>query len=155
MPPWRLVRFHELVGSEAGVTKAAPAVLIPGMPSGDESSSVSDTEADEMEEHPRGLGYLGWPVCHGRGRSAAVEMEAAVCTPIAVVAAMSLGTLFYKEQLDYLEQSHGSIRIESRMARISATSFRGEFGDQFASIIRRVPSMSRIQNCSVRPGSLL
>ena len=99
--------------------------------------------------------YLGWPVCHGRGRSAAVEMEAAVCTPIAVVAAMSLGTLFYKEQLDYLEQSHGSIRIESRMARISATSFRGEFGDQFASIIRRVPSMSRIQNCSVRPGSLL
>jgi hypothetical protein len=35
-------------------------------------------------------------------------------------------------------QRHGSIRIESRMARISATSFRGEFGDQFASIIRRV-----------------
>jgi hypothetical protein len=28
------------------------------MPSGDESSNVSDTEADEMEEHLRGLGYL-------------------------------------------------------------------------------------------------
>jgi hypothetical protein len=28
------------------------------MPSGDDSSSVSDTEADEMEEHLRGLGYL-------------------------------------------------------------------------------------------------
>lgn len=53
------------------------------------------------------------------------------------------------------ERPHGSIRIESRMARISATGFRGELGDQFASIIRRVPSMSRIQNSSVRPGSLL
>ena len=38
------------------------------------------------------------------------------------------------------------------MARISATSLRGEAGDQFASIISRVPSMSRIQNSSVRPG---
>ena len=47
----------------------------------------------------------------------------------------------------------GSIRIESRMARISATSLRGESGDQFASIIRRVPSMSRIQKSSVCPGS--
>jgi hypothetical protein len=28
------------------------------MPTGDESSNVSDTEADEMEEHLRGLGYL-------------------------------------------------------------------------------------------------
>ncbi len=35
-----------------------PAVQIPGMPTGDEESSVSDTEADEMEEHLRGLGYL-------------------------------------------------------------------------------------------------
>jgi len=25
---------------------------------GEDSSSVSDTDADEMEEHPRGLGYL-------------------------------------------------------------------------------------------------
>ena len=72
---------------------------------------------------------------------------------IAVVAAMSLGTLFYKEQLDYRERSHGSIRIESRMARISAMCFRGGSGDQFASIISRVPTMSRIQNCSVWPGA--
>ena len=27
-------------------------------PTGDESSSVTDTEADEMEEHLPGLGYL-------------------------------------------------------------------------------------------------
>ena len=42
------------------MTKAEskPAVQIPGMPSGEEGSSVSDTEADEMEEHLRGLGYL-------------------------------------------------------------------------------------------------
>jgi hypothetical protein len=28
------------------------------MTSGDEKSNVTDTEADEMEEHLRGLGYL-------------------------------------------------------------------------------------------------
>lgn len=28
------------------------------MPTGNEPSSVSDTEADEMEEHLRGLGYI-------------------------------------------------------------------------------------------------
>jgi hypothetical protein len=28
------------------------------MPTGDETSSVTDTEADEMEEHLRRLGYL-------------------------------------------------------------------------------------------------
>jgi len=28
------------------------------MPTGDETSTVSDTEADEMGEHLRGLGYL-------------------------------------------------------------------------------------------------
>jgi hypothetical protein len=28
------------------------------MPSGDDTSNVTDTEADEMEEHLRGLGYL-------------------------------------------------------------------------------------------------
>ena len=49
----------------------------------------------------------------------------------------------------------GSIRIECRRVCISATDFRGESGDQFASIIRRVPSTSRIQNSSVRPGSPL
>jgi hypothetical protein len=56
---------------------------------------------------------------------------------------------------DRLEQPHGSIRMELRMARISATSFRGALGDQFASITRRVPSTSRIQKSSVRPGSAL
>jgi hypothetical protein len=50
--------LHELVGSDAKVGKAEPAVQIPGMPTGEGSSSVSDTEADEMEEHLRGLGYL-------------------------------------------------------------------------------------------------
>jgi hypothetical protein len=49
------------VGSEAKVAKAeasAPSVQIPGMLTGEETSSVTDTEADEMEEHLRGLGYL-------------------------------------------------------------------------------------------------
>jgi hypothetical protein len=52
--------LHEVVGADAKVSQAEakPAVQIPGMPSGDESSNVSDTEADEMEEHLRGLGYL-------------------------------------------------------------------------------------------------
>jgi len=53
--------LHEVVGSEAHVTHAEPsrpAVVIPGMPTGDEESTVTDTEADEMEEHLRGLGYL-------------------------------------------------------------------------------------------------
>jgi predicted AlkP superfamily phosphohydrolase/phosphomutase len=35
-----------------------PVKAIPGMPTGSEESNVSDTEADEMEEHLRGLGYL-------------------------------------------------------------------------------------------------
>ena len=52
--------LHEVVG-EAGVTRredVAPAgVVIPGM-GGNEPSAVSDTEADEMEEHLRGLGYI-------------------------------------------------------------------------------------------------
>ena len=47
----------QLLGEQAAVRAAAPAVQIPGMPTGDESA-VSDTEADEMEEHLRGLGYL-------------------------------------------------------------------------------------------------
>jgi hypothetical protein len=33
-------------------------VKIPGIPTGEVSSAVSDTEADEMEEHLRGLGYI-------------------------------------------------------------------------------------------------
>lgn len=53
--------LHEVVGSaEVKHTEAAaPAVVIPGMGgSTEEESTVSDTEADEMEEHLRGLGYL-------------------------------------------------------------------------------------------------
>jgi hypothetical protein len=52
--------LHEVVGSEARVsrTESKPGVQIPGMPSGDDASAVSDTEADEMEEHLRGLGYI-------------------------------------------------------------------------------------------------
>jgi predicted AlkP superfamily phosphohydrolase/phosphomutase len=51
--------LHEVVGSEAKVetVESKPAVAIPGMPTGDEET-VTDTEADEMEEHLRGLGYL-------------------------------------------------------------------------------------------------
>jgi predicted AlkP superfamily phosphohydrolase/phosphomutase len=59
--------LHEIVGS-ADVSQRADAqgqpavketasVAIPGM-GGDGDSTVSDTEADEMEEHLRGLGYL-------------------------------------------------------------------------------------------------
>ena len=53
--------LHEVVGSDAKVSQAEPskpAVAIPGMPRGDDASAVSDTEADEMEEHLRGLGYI-------------------------------------------------------------------------------------------------
>ena len=57
--------LYEVVGSDAVVGKrsdepprAKPAVQSPGMPTGDKASNVSDTEADEMEEHLRGLGYL-------------------------------------------------------------------------------------------------
>jgi predicted AlkP superfamily phosphohydrolase/phosphomutase len=53
--------LHEVVGADAKVSQAVhakPAVQIPGMPSGSGESNVSDTEADEMEEHLRGLGYL-------------------------------------------------------------------------------------------------
>jgi hypothetical protein len=52
--------LHQIVGSDARVAKSEPkpVVAIPGMPKGEESSNVTDTEADEMEEHLRGLGYL-------------------------------------------------------------------------------------------------
>jgi len=52
--------LHEVVGSEAEVRRAeAPAVQIPGLAAPVEDAAVvSDTEADEMEEHLRGLGYL-------------------------------------------------------------------------------------------------
>jgi hypothetical protein len=60
--------LHEVVGSGAVLTEreveeepaaaaAIPGMAIPGMGGGEESN-VSDTEADEMEEHLRGLGYL-------------------------------------------------------------------------------------------------
>ena len=46
--------LHEVVGAEASMTarEALGSVEI------EEESAVSDTEADEMEEHLRGLGYL-------------------------------------------------------------------------------------------------
>ncbi len=53
--------LHEIVGSEAALTERQPAEVssagagIPGM--GNEAN-VTDTEADEMEEHLRGLGYI-------------------------------------------------------------------------------------------------
>ncbi len=48
--------LHEIVGSDKALTarEATPSVQIPGMG----ESAVSDTEADEMEEHLRGLGYI-------------------------------------------------------------------------------------------------
>ncbi len=52
--------LHEIVGADAKVSQAEaskPAACIPGM-DGDETSAVTDTEADEMEEHLRGLGYI-------------------------------------------------------------------------------------------------
>jgi len=51
--------LHELVGeSDVKHAERTSAVPIPGMPTGEETSSVTDTEAGEMEEHLRGLGYL-------------------------------------------------------------------------------------------------
>jgi hypothetical protein len=53
--------LHEIVGTEAKLTERQGAgtpsnasVQIPGM----DNPTVSDTEADEMEEHLRGLGYI-------------------------------------------------------------------------------------------------
>jgi predicted AlkP superfamily phosphohydrolase/phosphomutase len=50
--------LHEVLGSDSRVSKKEPAAAIPGMSSDKDASSVSDIEADEMEEHLRGLGYL-------------------------------------------------------------------------------------------------
>ena len=52
--------LHEIVGASGFVTREATTSSsagagIPGM--GNEAQ-VSDTEADEMEEHLRGLGYI-------------------------------------------------------------------------------------------------
>lgn len=38
--------------------EAKATLAIPGMPTDAEKSTVCDTEADEMEEHLRGLGNL-------------------------------------------------------------------------------------------------
>jgi len=46
--------LHEIVGSEKALIARESTVQIPGMG----ESAVSDTEADEMEEHLRGLGYI-------------------------------------------------------------------------------------------------
>jgi hypothetical protein len=46
----------DAMGQPAVDENAAAASAIPGMGGGD--LTVSDTEADEMEEHLRGLGYL-------------------------------------------------------------------------------------------------
>jgi len=48
--------LHETIGSDKALTarEAQPSVQIPGMG----ESAVSDNEADEMEEHLRGLGYI-------------------------------------------------------------------------------------------------
>jgi predicted AlkP superfamily phosphohydrolase/phosphomutase len=46
--------LHEVVGSEKALTARESTVQIPGMG----ESAVSDMEADEMEEHLRGLGYI-------------------------------------------------------------------------------------------------
>jgi arylsulfatase A-like enzyme len=46
--------LHEVVGAEAHVQAGAAA----GTVAAEAEPTVSDTEADEMEEHLRGLGYL-------------------------------------------------------------------------------------------------
>jgi hypothetical protein len=49
--------LHELLGSDAQlIAREADTSAIPGI--GANEANVSDTEADEMEEHLRGLGYI-------------------------------------------------------------------------------------------------
>jgi hypothetical protein len=49
--------LHEIVGSSAElVSREDTRSEIPGM--GANEAQVTDTEADEMEEHLRGLGYI-------------------------------------------------------------------------------------------------
>ncbi len=47
--------LHEIVGAEASVKASTAKGAVSAAP---EEPTVSDTEADEMEEHLRGLGYL-------------------------------------------------------------------------------------------------
>ena len=49
--------LHEIVGAGAGLITREATTSIPGM-GGANEAEVSDTEADEMEEHLRGLGYI-------------------------------------------------------------------------------------------------
>jgi hypothetical protein len=48
--------LHELLGGDAKLVSREASDGIPGM--GANESAVSDNEADEMEEHLRGLGYI-------------------------------------------------------------------------------------------------
>jgi predicted AlkP superfamily phosphohydrolase/phosphomutase len=48
--------LHELLGGDAKLVAREASDAIPGM--GGNESAVSDNEADEMEEHLRGLGYI-------------------------------------------------------------------------------------------------
>ena len=47
----------EIVGSDAHLTERTSTTVIPGMETAN-AADVTDTEADEMEEHLRGLGYI-------------------------------------------------------------------------------------------------
>ncbi len=49
--------LHEVVGAEASV-RAGESAPASGEPAGEKEPTVTDTEAGEMEEHLRGLGYL-------------------------------------------------------------------------------------------------
>jgi predicted AlkP superfamily phosphohydrolase/phosphomutase len=53
--------LHEIVGTEAHLTEreaTEPSTAGAGIPGMGNEGGVSDTEADEMEEHLRGLGYI-------------------------------------------------------------------------------------------------
>jgi hypothetical protein len=49
--------LSEIVGSDASLTERTSTAVIPGMETAN-AAEVTDTEADEMEEHLRGLGYI-------------------------------------------------------------------------------------------------
>ncbi len=48
--------LQELLGADAHLLSREASDAIPGM--GGNEANVTDTEADEMEEHLRGLGYI-------------------------------------------------------------------------------------------------
>jgi hypothetical protein len=49
--------LHEIVGAGAELKQREATTVIPGM-TAPNAAEVTDTEADEMEEHLRGLGYI-------------------------------------------------------------------------------------------------